>query len=263
MTNQIAELTSSGSSRSCSGSEQKCHQTGACVPIVTAAGWRRHFSQLRSGASSSDLHRAGPVTPGGSSHLLLSGAALIELSNFTGRDWGLTGQGLSVVRAPCARSFSSGHLVLASRPSEEMVRPLCVGSWGCWGESPMAIEIFRTEAAHGHTDLPRFAVRSGSLGRIAPPHSCFHRNRELPCIARRRAAGMGSSVQRVAWEVAVVEVVSWWLEQGWGRSACDRAAARLAWSHSSLPRIRPRISAATDRDAVAFLVGHRSDRQWP
>lgn len=44
---------------------------------------------------------------------------------------------------------------------------------------------------------------------------------------------MDSSVQRVAWEVAVVEVVSWWLEQGWGRSACDRAAVRLTWSHSS------------------------------
>ena len=58
---------------------------------------------------------------------------------------------------------------------------------------------------------------------------------------------MDSSVQRVAWEVAVVEVVSWWLEQGWGRSACDRAAVHLAWSHSSLPRIRPRISATTDR----------------
>lgn len=74
---------------------------------------------------------------------------------------------------------------------------------------------------------------------------------------------MDSSVQRVAWEGAVVEVVSWWLEQGWGRSACDRAAVHLAWSHSSLPRIRPRNSAATDRDVVAFLVGHRSDRQWP
>ena len=277
---------SSGSSRPCSGSEQKCHQPGACVSIVTAASAGRYFSQalvrrIESGASSSDLHHAGPVTPGGSNHVPLSGADLIELSNFTGRDWGLTGQGLSVVRAPCARSFSSGHLVLASRPSEEMVRPLwapgpspmechagvwplCVGSWRGAGENVlMAIETFRTEAAHGHTGLPRLAVRSGSLGRIAPPHSRFHRNRELPCIARRRAAGMGSSVQRVAWEVAVVEVVSWWLEQGWGRSVCDRAAVRLAWSHSSLPRIRPRISAATDRDVAAFLVGHRSDRQWP
>ena len=91
----------------------------------------------------------------------------------------------------------------------------------------MAIEIFRAEAAHGHTDLPRFAVRSGPLGRVAPPRSRFHRNRELPCMQGRRAAGMDSSVQRVAWEVAVVEVVSWWLEQGWGRSACDRAAVRL------------------------------------
>ena len=123
-TNQIAELTSSGSSRSWSGSEQKCHQPGTCVPIVTAARAGCYFSQLWSGASSSDLHRAGSVTPGGSSHLLLSGADLIELSDFTGRDWGRTGQGLSVARAPCARSFSSGHLVLASRPSEEMVRPL-------------------------------------------------------------------------------------------------------------------------------------------
>ena len=254
---------------------------------MTAASAGGIFRKLWSGASSSDLHRAGSVTPGSSTHLLLSGADLIELSNFTGRDWGLTGQGLSVARAPCARSFSPGALGLGFTPlgrdgqapvgswpvphgascwrleCHAGVWPLCVGSWGCGGESPMAIEIFRTEAAHGHTGLPRFAVRSGSLGRIAPPHSCFHRNRELPCIARRRAAGMGSSVQRVAWEVAVVEVVSWWLEQGWGRSACDRAAARLAWSHSSLPRIRPRISAATDRDAVAFLVGHRSDRQWP
>lgn|GEM_PF-2844508 len=202
MTNQIAELTSSGSSRSWSGSEQKCHQTGACVPIVTAASAGCYFSQLWSGASSSDLHRAGPVTPGGSNHVPLSGAALIGLSNFTGRDWGRTGQGLSVARAPCARSFSPGHLVLASRPlGRDGQAP--VGSWpvphgascwrlapvrglleGRWGESPMEIEIFRAEAAHGHTDLPRFAVRSGSLGRIAPPYSRFHSHRELPCIAR-------------------------------------------------------------------------------
>ena len=133
MTNQIVELTSSGSSRSWSGSEQKCHQTGACVPIVTAASAGCYFSQLWSGASSSDLHHAGPVTPGGSNHVPLSGADLIELSNFTGRDWGLTGQGLSVARAPCARSFSSGHLVLASRPSEEMVRPL-------WAPGPSPME---------------------------------------------------------------------------------------------------------------------------
>lgn len=67
----------------------------------------------------------------------------------------------------------------------DLVRPLCVGSWRGAGENVlMAIEISRTEAAHGHTGLPRFAVRPGSLGRIAPPHSRFHRNRELPCIAR-------------------------------------------------------------------------------
>ena len=138
MTSQIVELMSSGSSRPCSGSEQKCHQPGACVSIVTAASAGRYFSQalvrrIESGASSSDLHHAGPVTPGGSNHVPLSGAALIELSNFTGRDWGLTGQGLSVARAPCARSFSSGHLVLASRPSEEMVRPL-------WAPGPSPME---------------------------------------------------------------------------------------------------------------------------
>lgn len=50
---------------------------------------------------------------------------------------------------------------------------------------------------------------------------------------------MDSSVQRVAWEVAVVEVVSWWLGKVCVRSCC-----------------RP-------SDVVAFLVGHRSDRQWP
>ena len=138
MTSQIVELMSSGSSRPCSGSEQKCHQPGACVSIVTAASAGRYFSQalvrrIESGASSSDLHHAGPVTPGGSNHVPLSGADLIELSNFTGRDWGLTGQGLSVARAPCARSFSSGHLVLASRPSEEMVRPL-------WAPGPSPME---------------------------------------------------------------------------------------------------------------------------
>ena len=127
---------------------------------------------------------------------------------------------------------------------------------GRWGESPMAIEIFRAEAAHGHTGLPRFAVRSGSLGRIAPPHSCFHRNRELPCIARRRAAGMGSSVQRVAWEVAVVEVVSWWLEQGWGRSACDRAAVRLTWSHSWLAT--GQTASGRRMDAMNSLCGQES-----
>ena len=107
MTNQIAELTSSGSSRSWSGSEQKCHQTGACVPIVTAASAGCYFSQLWSGASSSDLHHAGPVTPGGSNHVPLSGADLIELSNFTGRDWA-HGQGLSVARAPCQGRFRRG-----------------------------------------------------------------------------------------------------------------------------------------------------------
>lgn len=261
MTNQIAELTSSGSSRSCSGSEQKCHQTGACVPIVTAAGWRRHFSQLRSGASSSDLHRAGPVTPGGSSHLLLSGAALIELSNFTGRDWGLTGQGLSVVRAPCARSFSSGHLVLASRPSEEMVRPLwapgpspmechagvwplCVGSWRGAGENVlMAIEIFRTEAAHGHTGLPRLAVRSGSLGRIAPPHSRFHSHRELPCIARTEGCRNGQFCATS------------------GVGGCrGRSGELVAGTGLGKVCVRP---CCRPSGVVAFLVGHRSDRQWP
>lgn len=110
-----------------------------------------------------------------------------------------------MARAPCARSFSSRHLALASRLSGETVWPLCVGSWRVGGRTGkhdlvrplcvdswrgagenvlMAIEIFRTEAAHGHTGLPRLAVRPGSLGRIAPPHSRFHRNRELPCIAR-------------------------------------------------------------------------------
>jgi len=175
-----------------------------CVSIVTAASAGRYFSQalvrrIESGASSSDLHRADSVTPGGSSHLLLSGADLIELSNFTGRDWGLTGQGLSVARAPRARSFSSGPwpwLPPLGRDGQAPVGwpvwgrhadvwPLCVGSWRGAGENVlMAIEISRTEAAHGHTGLPRFAVRSGSLGRIAPPYSRFHRNRELPCTAR-------------------------------------------------------------------------------
>ena len=121
----------------------------------------------------------------------------------------------------------------------------------------MAIEIFRTEAAHGHTGLPRFAVRSGSLGMIAPPHSCFHRNRELPCIARTEdCRGMDSSVQRVAWEVAVVEVVSWWLEQGWGRSACDRAAVRLAWSHSWLAT--GQTASGRRMDAMNSLCGQES-----
>ena len=209
VTSQIVEPMSSGSSRFCSGSEQKCHQTGVCVPIVTAASAGRYFSQalvrrIESGASSSDLHRAGSATPGGSNHLLLSGADLIELSNFTGRDWA-HGQGLSVARAPCQGRFRRGTWSWLHAPSGETVRPLCVGAWrvggrtgkhdlvrplcvGSWrgaGENVlMAIEISRTEAAHDHTGLPRFAVRPGSLGRIAPPHSRFHRNRELPCIAR-------------------------------------------------------------------------------
>ena len=248
---------------------------------MTAAGWRRHFSQLRSGASSSDLHHAGPVTPGGSNHVPLSGADLIELSNFTGRDWGFTGQGLSVARAPCTRSFSSGHLVLASRPSEEMVRPLwapgpspmerhagvwplCVGSWRGAGEKVRWQSRFSGRRLPTATQVYR-GSRSGRVPWAGSPHHTRVFTAIVSCHALqgRRTAGMDSSVQRVAWEVAVVEVVSWWLEQGWGRSACDRAAVHLAWSHSSLPRIRPRNSAATDRDVVAFLVGHRSDRQWP
>lgn len=274
MTNQIAELTSSGSSRSCSGSEQKCHQTGACVPIVTAAGWRRHFSQLRSGASSSDLHRAGPVTPGGSSHLLLSGAALLELSNFTGRDWGLTGQGLSVARAPCARSFSSGHLVLASRPSEEMVRPLwapgpspmechagvwplCVGSWRGAGEKVRWQSRFSGRRLPTATQICR-GSRSGRAPWAELPHHARVFTAIVSCHALqgRRAAGMDSSVQRVVWEVAVVEVVSWWLEQGWGRSACDRAAARLAWSHSWLAT--GQTASGRRMDAMNSFCGQES-----
>ena len=121
----------------------------------------------------------------------------------------------------------------------------------------MAIEIFRAEAAHGHTDLPRFAVRSGSLGRIAPTTLAFF-TAIVSCHALqgRRTAGMDSSVQRVAWEVAVVEVVSWWLEQGWGRSACDRAAVRLAWSHSWLAT--GQTASGRRMDAMNSLCGQES-----
>ena len=71
----------------------------------------------------------------------------------------------------------------------------------------MTIEISRAEAAHGHTDLPRFAVRSGSLGRIAPTTLAFF-TAIVSCHALqgRRTAGMDSFVQRVVWEVAAAEV---------------------------------------------------------
>ena len=219
---------------------------------MTAAGWRRHFSQLRSGASSSDLHHAGPVTPGGSNHVPLSGADLIELSNFTGRDWGLTGQGLSVARAPCARSFSPGALGLGFTPlgrdgqapvgswpvphgascwrleCHAGVWPLCVGSWRGAGEKVRWQSRFSGRRLPTATQICR-GSRSGWAPWAELPHHARVFTAIVSCHALqgRRAAGMDSSVQRVAWEVAVVEVVSWWLEQGWGRSACDRAAVRL------------------------------------
>lgn len=285
MTSQIAELTSSGSSRSWSGSEQKCHQPGACVPIVTAASAGRYFSQalvrrIESGASSSDLHHAGPVTPGGSNHVPLSGAALIELSNFTGRDWGLTGQGLSVARAPCARSFSPGHLVLASRPSEEMVRPLWApgpspmerhaGVWSvtlafgpcAWAPGGVGEKV-RWQSRFSGWRLPTATQvyrgsRSGRVPWAGSPHHTRVFTAIVSCHALqgRRAAGMDSSVQRVAWEVAVVEVVSWWLEQGWGRSACDRAAVRLTWSHSWLAT--GQTASGRRMDAMNSLCGQES-----
>lgn len=83
-----------------------------------------------------------------------------------------------------------------------------VGSWRGAGENVlMTIEISRAEAAHGHTDLPRFAVRSGSLGRIAPTTLAFF-TAIVSCHALqgRRTAGMDSFVQRVVWEVAAAEV---------------------------------------------------------
>ena len=130
------------------------------------------------------------------------------------------------------RSFSSGHLALASRPLERR-SDLCgflarhpwrvtLALWGvtlasdpcAWapgggaGENIlMTIEISRADAAHGHTGLPRFAVGSGSLGRIAPPRSRFF-TASVSCHALqgRRTAGMDSFVQRVVWEVAAAEV---------------------------------------------------------
>lgn len=128
--------------------DRDCGQRGAV--FFASSGPTHRVRRIESGASSSDLHHAGPVTPGGSNHVPLSGADLIELSNFTGRGWGFTGQGLSVARAPCARSFSSGHLVLASRPSEEMVRPL-------WAPGPSPMEC--------HAGVWPLWAPGGALGR--------------------------------------------------------------------------------------------------
>ena len=95
----------------------------------------------------------------------------------------------------------SGPCGLLARPPWSVMLAFGVSCWrlapvrglleGRWGESPMAIEIFRAEAAHGHTDLPRFAVRLGPLGRVAPPRSRFHSHRELPCIARTEGCRNG------------------------------------------------------------------------